>query len=105
MEAMGVKVLVNARQNWDEQGKRQVNDKFDARVMCRRLSDFLDGHKHALSIVRVPSREEEQRRRFQALEVCRDDGMRREQPIVVWMAQHHGDVEGFSYFGHLTSGR
>jgi transposase len=62
MEAMGVKVLVIAPQNWDEQGKRQVNDKFDARVMCRRLSDHLDGHKHALSIVRIPSREEEQRR-------------------------------------------
>ena len=62
MQAMGAKVLVIAPQNWDEQGKRQVNDKFDARVMCRRLSEYLDGHKHALSIVRIPSREEEERR-------------------------------------------
>jgi transposase len=62
MQAMGAQVLVIAPQNWDEQGKRQVNDKFDARVMCRRLSDHLDGHQHALSIVRIPSREEEQRR-------------------------------------------
>jgi transposase len=62
MQAMGAKVLVIAPQNWDEQGKRQVNDKFDARVMCRRLSEYLDGHRHALSIVRIPSREEEQRR-------------------------------------------
>jgi transposase len=30
--------------------------------MCRRLSEYLDGHRHALSIVRIPSREEEQRR-------------------------------------------
>lgn len=62
MEALGVKVLVIAPQNWDERGRKQVNDKFDARVMCTRLSDHLDGHRHALSIVRIPSREEEQRR-------------------------------------------
>ena len=59
MEAMGVKVSVIAPQNWDEQGKRQVNDKHDAQVMCRRLSDYLDGQSKALSIVRIPSREEE----------------------------------------------
>jgi hypothetical protein len=35
MQAMGVEVYVIAPQNWDEQGKRQVNDKFDAQVMCR----------------------------------------------------------------------
>src|SRR5438270_9278151 len=53
MQAMGARVLVIAPQNWDEQGKRQVNDKFDARVMCRRLSEYLDGDRHALSIVRI----------------------------------------------------
>lgn len=59
MEAMGVEVKVIAPQNWDEQGKRQVNDKSDASVMCRRLSEYLDGHGKALSIVHIPSREEE----------------------------------------------
>jgi hypothetical protein len=29
--------------------KRQVNDKFDAQVMCRRLSEYLAGHRKALS--------------------------------------------------------
>jgi transposase len=62
MEAMGVKVYVIAPQNWDEAGKRQVNDKWDAGVMCRRLSDYLDGHSKALRMVRIPSREEEERR-------------------------------------------
>jgi transposase len=62
MEAMGVEVYVIAPQNWDEQGKRQVNDKHDAQVMCRRLSEYLCGHRKALSIVRIPSREEEARR-------------------------------------------
>ena len=62
MRAMGVEVYVIAPQNWDEQGKRQVNDKHDAQVMCRRLSEYLDGHGKALSMVRIPSREEEARR-------------------------------------------
>jgi len=62
MQAMGVEAYVIAPQDWDEQGKRQVNDKLDAQVMCRRLSDYLDGHRKALSVVRIPSPEEEARR-------------------------------------------
>ena len=62
MKAMGVEVYVIAPQDWDEQGKRQVNDKHDALVICRRLSEYLAGHHKALSIVRIPSPEEEARR-------------------------------------------
>jgi transposase len=62
MEALGVEVYVIAPQDWDEQGKRQVNDKHDALVICRRLSEYLAGHVRALSIVRIPSPEEEARR-------------------------------------------
>ena len=62
MQGLGVEVYVIAPQNWDEQGKRQVNDKHDALVMCRRLSEYLAGHAKALSIVRIPSPEEEARR-------------------------------------------
>jgi transposase len=62
MQAIGVEVYVIAPQNWDEQGKRQVNDKHDALVMCRRLSEYLAGHAKALSIGRIPSPEEEARR-------------------------------------------
>lgn len=61
-QALGAHVLVIAPQNWDQQQKRQVNDKLDARVMCQRLSQHLDGHRHALSVVRIPTREEERRR-------------------------------------------
>jgi transposase len=62
MQAMGVEVYVIAPQDGDEQGKHQVNDKHDALVMCRRLSEYLSGHHTALSIVRIPSPEEEARR-------------------------------------------
>jgi transposase len=61
-EKMGARVYVIAPEDWDERKKKQVNDKFDARVMCRRLNDYLCGERHALSIVRVPSPEEEARR-------------------------------------------
>jgi len=62
MQEMGAAAYVIAPQDWDEQQKRQVNDKLDAEVMCRRLSEYLDGDKRALSIVRIPSREEEEKR-------------------------------------------
>lgn len=62
MQAMGVEVYVIAPQSWDEQGKRQVNDKWDAAVMCRRLSEYLDGHRKALSVVHIPSPKEEEER-------------------------------------------
>ena len=62
MQAIGAEVYVIAPQDWDEQGKRQVNDKHDAQVMCRQLSEYLVGHRKALSVVRIPSPEEEARR-------------------------------------------
>jgi len=62
MQTMGMEVYVIAPQDWDEQGKRQVNDKVDAQVMCLRLSEYLGGHRRALSVVRIPSPEEEARR-------------------------------------------
>ena len=62
MQRIGTEVYVIARQSWDEQGKGQVNDKLDAAVMCRRLSDYLDGHHKALSVVHIPSRQEEEER-------------------------------------------
>jgi len=62
MRGLGIEVYVIAPQSWDEQAKRQVNDKFDAAVMCRRLSEYLDGHQKALSVVHIPSREEEEER-------------------------------------------
>ena len=74
MQGMEVEVYVIAPQSWDEQRKRQVNDKLDAAVMCRRLSEYLDGHHKALSVVHIPSRQEEEARaagRFRE-QLCRE---------------------------------
>ncbi len=62
MRDMGARVYVIAPQDWDEKGKRQVNDKVDAVVMCRRLHNYLAGDSKALSIVHIPTPEQEERR-------------------------------------------
>lgn len=62
MRELGAEALVIAPQNWDEAGKKQVNDRLDAMVMCARLSQYLDGHHKALCPVAIPTPEEEARR-------------------------------------------
>ena len=42
--------------------RRRKNDRLDARQLCVRLSRHLAGHSHELKPVRVPSRDEQQRR-------------------------------------------
>ena len=51
MQRMGVKEYVIAPQNWDEAGKRQVKDKDEAQVICRRVSEYLAGDDKAPSTV------------------------------------------------------
>lgn len=42
--------------------RRRKNDRMDARELCVRLSRFLDGHRHELKAIRIPSRAERERR-------------------------------------------
>ena len=42
--------------------RRRKNDRMDARELCVRLSRYLDGHRHELKPIRIPSSEEQQRR-------------------------------------------
>jgi transposase len=42
--------------------RRRKNDRLDARELCVRLSRYLDGHRHELRPIRIPSRAEVQRR-------------------------------------------
>jgi len=81
MQRMGAEVFVIAPQDWDEQRKKQVNDKWDAQVMCRRLSQYLDGDRTALSIVRIPTLEEEMERRLARLRAQLRKEVRRMQAM------------------------
>lgn len=62
LEEMGIKNIVVRPQNWDELGKRVKTDKTDALALVQRLDRYAQGNKKALAVVRVPTREEEQKR-------------------------------------------
>ncbi len=61
--AIGVHVYVIAPRDWEESGKgRNKTDKRDTRAMLRGLDQWLNGDTKALTVVRIPGVEEEQRR-------------------------------------------
>src|SRR6266436_7874169 len=62
LTAMGIDCYVVCPQKLDEQNKRVKTDGLDAKALCLRLDRFLQGNRHALALVRVPSAEEEQAR-------------------------------------------
>ena len=62
LEALGVENLVVRPRNWDEYGKRVKTDKRDAKELCSHLDRYLAGNKKALSVVRVPTPQQERER-------------------------------------------
>jgi transposase len=62
LTALGIDCYVVCPQKLDEQNKRVKTDSLDARALCLKLDRFLQGKRHALALVRVPSEEEEQAR-------------------------------------------
>ncbi len=62
LEALGIKNLVVRPRNWDEYGKKVKTDKRDARALTEALDRYVRGNKRALSVVRVPTQEEEHQR-------------------------------------------
>ena len=62
LSAAGIDCYVVCPQKLDEQNKRVKTDGLDAKALCLRLDRFLQGNRHALALVRVPSAEEEQAR-------------------------------------------
>jgi len=62
LSALGMECYVVCPQKLDEQNRRVKTDGLDARALCLKLDRFLQGNRHALALVRVPSQEEEQAR-------------------------------------------
>jgi len=62
LESLGIENLVVRPRNWDEYGSKVKTDGRDARELCSCLDRWLAGNKHALSIVRVPTEEQERAR-------------------------------------------
>jgi transposase len=62
LAALGIECHVACPQKLDEQNRRVKTDGLDARALCLKLDRFLQGNRHALATVGVPSEEEEQAR-------------------------------------------
>src|SRR4029077_856091 len=60
LSALSINCYVVCPQKLDEQNRRVKTDGLDARALCLKLDRFLQGNRHALALVRVPSEEEEQ---------------------------------------------
>jgi transposase len=59
---MGVKNVVVRPQNWDELGRKVKTDKTDALALTQRLDRYVQGNRHALAVITVPTPEQEQAR-------------------------------------------
>jgi transposase len=59
---LGVKNIVVRPQNWDELGRKVKTDKTDALALVLRLDRYLQGNRHALAVITVPTPEQEQAR-------------------------------------------
>lgn len=62
LEQLGVVNFVVAPQRLDRSGQRVKTDARDADELCGRLYQYLSGRRRALTVVRVPTPEQEQRR-------------------------------------------
>src|SRR5438874_3504756 len=62
LSALSIVCYMVCPQKLDEQNKRVKTDGVDAKALCLKLDRFVQGNRHALAIVRVPSEEEERSR-------------------------------------------
>jgi transposase len=60
--AMGLHNVVVRPQNWDELGRKVKTDKTDALALTQRLDRYVQGNRHALAVITVPTPEQEQAR-------------------------------------------
>jgi transposase len=59
---MGVRNVVVRPQNWDELGRKVKTGKTDALALTQRLDRYVQGNRHALALITVPTPEQEKAR-------------------------------------------
>jgi transposase len=62
LTALGIRCYVSCPQKLDERHERVKTDARDAKVLCLKLSRYVEGNTAELALVRIPSEEEEQAR-------------------------------------------
>ena len=89
--ALGVKNLVVRPRNWDEYGKKVKTDRRDALALLSCLDRYLAGNTTALTVIRVPTDEEER---------ARSDSRQREQLLAQRKRFAAQGLSTARYYGH-----
>lgn len=90
LEAMGIRNLVVRPRNWDEYGSKVKTDGRDARELCSCLDRYLAGNIKALSVVRVPTEEQERSRSLSRQREVLTKERKRLQSVGVSNARYYG---------------
>ena len=90
LESMGIENMVVRPRNWDEHGSKVKTDGRDARELCSCLDRWLAGNKHALSVVRVPTEEQERSRSLSRQRETLAKELKRLQNIGVSNGRYYG---------------
>lgn len=59
LQALGIHNVVIRPQNWDELGKGVKTDQTDALALVQRLDRYVQGNRHALAVITVPTPDQE----------------------------------------------
>jgi transposase len=90
LEAMGIENLVVRPRNWDEYGSKVKTDARDASELCSHLDRYLAGNERALSVVRVPTEEEERSRSLSRQRDTLAKELKRLQNVGISNARYYG---------------
>lgn len=90
LESMGIENLVVRPRNWDEYGSKVKTDARDARELCSHLDRYLAGNDRTLSIVRVPTEEQERSRSLSRQRDTFSKELKRLQNVGISSARYYG---------------
>lgn len=90
LAALGIENLVVRPRNWDEYGSKVKTDARDARELCSHLDRYLADNERALSVVCVPSEEEEQARSLSRQRETLAKELKRLQNVGISSARYDG---------------
>ena len=90
LETIGIRNFVVRPRNWDEYGAKVKIDGRDARQLCSCLDRYLAGNDRALSLVRVPSEEQERSRSLSRQREVLLNERKRLQNVGISNARYYG---------------
>lgn len=90
LESMGIENLVVRPRNWDEYGSKVKTDSRDARELCSHLDRYLAGNDRALSVIRVPTEEQERSRSLSRQRDTFSKELKRLQNVGISNARYYG---------------